>query len=376
MADALEHFKDLTVQDDDKKQSLTLKSDGKSPNFDSHVSSIFDEHSKEALLQKGVYISSRAGTKSTLVSLEHAEKLGIVEYGRFGSIVGDSNPREIALNVHEPFCLIAVGVQGSGKSHTIGTVIENCAVPSAGVVNLRSAMPVLVCYFDTSVRNPCEAASLCMPCPKLVKVLRQNGAISEEESTAEISGLGNKSSTAKKTVILVSPSFFKQRKKMYEKLPRTVVLPLLFDFTRLQATQIKILMNVQPDDRQLYVANMLSILREYQRKDLPISYAEFKAKIFGTSLNSNQSNPLHQRFDLLDSFISETYNPHERAAGYQPMQLERLIEPGTILVADLTDNMLDSDTANGIFQVLLEQFRDTESSSGKLCVFDEAHKYV
>lgn len=56
--------------------------------------------------------------------------------------------------------------------------------------------------------------------------------------------------------------------------------------------------------------------------------------------------------------------------------LDELVVPGTVIIADLTDPMLDPESANGIFQVLLEQFRDTDVPYGKLCVFDEAHKYL
>lgn len=235
-------------------------------------------------------------------------------------------------------------------------------------------MPVLVCFFDTSIRNPSETASMCMPSPVLVEKLRQSGTFSDDDVRAELDGSGAKSPVAKKTIILVSPSFYKQRREMYKNLPRIEVRPLLFDFKKLQAAQIKILMNVRPDDRQLYVASMLSILRLHQRKDVSLSYSQFKSAILRTNLNPNQSSPLQQRFDLLDSFIAETYDFREVADGYKPTNLEDLIEPGTIVLADLTDYMLDSDTANGIFQVLLEQFRDIDTPHGKLCVFDEAHK--
>ena len=47
-----------------------------------------------------------------------------------------------------------------------------------------------------------------------------------------------------------------------------------------------------------------------------------------------------------------------------------------LVVADLTDPMLAPAEANGVFQVMLEQFRKKELPCGKLAVFDEAHKYL
>jgi DNA helicase HerA-like ATPase len=52
------------------------------------------------------------------------------------------------------------------------------------------------------------------------------------------------------------------------------------------------------------------------------------------------------------------------------------LECGTLVVADLTDPMLSADEANGIFQVLLEQFRKKRLDCGKVLACDEAHKYL
>jgi hypothetical protein len=48
---------------------------------------------------------------------------------------------------------------------------------------------------------------------------------------------------------------------------------------------------------------------------------------------------------------------------------------GTLVVADMTDPMLAPAEANGVFQVLLEQFRQKKTDCGKVVVCDEAHKY-
>lgn len=50
---------------------------------------------------------------------------------------------------------------------------------------------------------------------------------------------------------------------------------------------------------------------------------------------------------------------------------------GVLIVADLTDPMLSADEVNGIFQVLLEKFRNKALNGvGKVLVFDEAHRYL
>ena len=52
--------------------------------------------------------------------------------------------------------------------------------------------------------------------------------------------------------------------------------------------------------------------------------------------------------------------------------------PGQLVVVDQTDPMLSKDEANGIFQVLTEQFRamPVTRTAGKLLVLDKAHKFM
>ena len=57
--------------------------------------------------------------------------------------------------------------------------------------------------------------------------------------------------------------------------------------------------------------------------------------------------------------------------------LTSLMEPGTLVVADLTDPLMSADEACGVFQVLLEQFRGHPLGDvGKVVALDEAHKYL
>lgn len=63
-------------------------------------------------------------------------------------------------------------------------------------------------------------------------------------------------------------------------------------------------------------------------------------------------------------------------AAYCTLSTLNAIPTQVLVVADLTDPMLAPAEANGVFQVMLEQFRKKELPCGKLAVFDEAHKYL
>ena len=66
--------------------------------------------------------------------------------------------QEVYLNTNEPFCLVTVGVQGSGKSHTLATVLEGCLIrfPVKSVCRLKKPMTTLVLHYDESESSRCE----------------------------------------------------------------------------------------------------------------------------------------------------------------------------------------------------------------------------
>ena len=81
---------------------------------------------------------------------------------------------------------------------------------------------------------------------------------------------------------------------------------------------------------------------------------------------------MEQRLQLLESFVAES----ERNKESEHVSLEECVKPGTMVIVDLTDPLLSVADANALFQVLLERFRLIKCPSGKLCVLDEAHRYL
>jgi hypothetical protein len=178
----------------------------------------------------------------------------------------NSNPTALFLNTHEPFCLVAVGVQGGGKSHTLACALEACLVPAAPVVRLRGPMSALVLHYDQSPASVCEATGLIHS--KIAGLYAEAaaaagagagaGAAEEERPPTPAPALPKE-----KLVVLVSPSYFRQRSRFYG--DYCTVKPLLLEWSTLSADHIKKLMRVKDGDTQLYMAAMLDLLRRYQR---------------------------------------------------------------------------------------------------------------
>jgi len=176
-----------------------------------------------------------------------------------------------------------------------------------------------------------------------------------------------------KMVVLVSPSFYKQRKQFYG--DYCVVKPLLFKWKNLTADHIRLLMRLSDDDNQLYVSVLLDLLRRYQRANSVPPFATFRAEVEKLCSIQGQQSALKQRLALLESFVLESNANLELVALGGDLDL---MEKGMMAVVDLTDPLLSKEEACGIFQVLTEQYRSIPSFKlgGKLLVLDEAHKYM
>lgn len=134
-------------------------------------------------------------------------------------------PSFVFLNTHQPFCLVTVGVQGGGKSHTLACVLESVLLHSStpddeegggsGVVKLVAPQNALVLHYDQNVSSVCEATGLVHPHPTLVRALRRAGA-----------GPPAAALPRERMVVLVSPSYYLQRKAFYG--DYCDVRPLLF----------------------------------------------------------------------------------------------------------------------------------------------------
>jgi hypothetical protein len=96
------------------------------------------------------------------------------EYGLLGKLQTRQKP-SVYLNTYNPFCFVSLGVQGSGKSHSLSVVLENCVL-RVGIVNSSDR---LRSFADLRHEAPLDPPTL----------------------------------TRDKMLVLVSPSNYQQRKK-------------------------------------------------------------------------------------------------------------------------------------------------------------------
>lgn len=148
--------------------------------------------------------------------------------------------------------------------------------------------------------------------------------------------------------ILVSPSYYRQRKEFYRGLDCDV-RPLLLEWRTLSANQIKCLMGIKDADSQLDVFTVLNILKRYQREDKIPPAHEFFQEVRAACGGKSQEGPLGQRLALLETLIAESdINRSIRGSGGD---LYWLCTSGRFVIADMTDPLLSKSDVNGLFQV-------------------------
>ena len=360
-------MQELEDSDNDKKDDDEEDSDAKNEhaireaiNSGSSASKVFaqyivDEYSLQ--WQQGA-LKVQTG-KTSLASIVLGKDQGVCEEtALLGYMRADDNGRvvnqifePVYLNVHKPFVMCVCGTQGTGKSHTLSVVLESCLIPmeQPNLLKLDTPMTALVMHYDQSETNICEAIGIASFKSKFTKWAEKIAAIAKQREDTLQNSIGVLPPLPK-VVILVSPTFYHQRKRFYggSKLSSAFdVRPLLLPWKSLDAVQLRKLMHIDEKENQLYVSTLLSRLREYQRREkIPNFRAFMKEMTDGKhSLGVGQIGPLKQRIALLQQIIKESRDNsslvkelEEQDKAYR--RPEDFLKSGVCVIADLTDPLL------------------------------------
>ncbi|RKF60820.1 putative p-loop containing nucleoside triphosphate hydrolase [Erysiphe neolycopersici] len=310
--------------------------------------------------------TSAAPVFSASVLKKH--KKSFQQYGFFAGIssILEKNQRDSTLddprlffNISSPSSAFICGSQGSGKSHTLSCLLENCLMRS-DLSNLKNPLSALVLHYDEFTSNsrgtPCEAAYLA--------------------SNPDI-----------KVRVLCSPTNLETIKRTYAALNVTIE-PLHINQTDLNTKRMLDLMAVNTEDgpMPLYLHSINRILRELrlqqQTNDTQFNYSEFKSKVMSSGLTATQLAPLNQRLDTLESFMPKsqtTQNAWSRQnllSKSQERGNEWTIKGGTLTIVDLSCPCVTSEGACALFNMCVGLFLEQDTKIGRIVALDEAHKYM
>ncbi|KAL7923123.1 hypothetical protein ACQKWADRAFT_67317 [Trichoderma austrokoningii] len=298
------------------------------------------------------------------------EKSPFTQYGLLGRVMENdrvsninvddaAKERNLMFNATAPSSVFICGSQGSGKSHTLSCLLENCLMQSEANVLPRPLTGIVFHYdpwISASRGSPCEAAYL---------------ASAEDISVR----------------VLCPPTNVRDIEKVYSRLPNVQVETLRIDQTDLDTKRMMDLMavsSVQGGGIPLYLHVVQRILRdlriEQQASNTMFNYCKFKKRLMEEDLAVGQLVPLQQRLDTLESFMVKEQVANASGAFSKPtLSKGNNWEPkaGQLTIVDLSCPCVREETACSLFNICLSLFLEQNPEDiGRVVALDEAHKYM
>lgn len=270
------------------------------------------------------------------------------QFGILGKM--NSNGRVIGLDLNECNTISLFGVQGAGKSYTIGSITEMVLRQFSNVNLLPAPMASVIFHYSDSMDYAPEFTSMVYPndeASQLAKLKAEYGA--EPDSI--------------KDVILLAPeSQVETRKAEY---PNIDVHPIGFDSSELAVRDWMFLLGAMGND-STYIKELKQIMKAC-RNDM--SLVNIRNGVANSNhMSSSQRSLAEQKLDFAEEYITDGN------------KLQEFLKPGRLIIVDLRDEFIEKDEALGLFVVMLNIFSSVMKVDGrafnKFIVFDEAHKYM
>ncbi len=263
-------------------------------------------------------------------------------------VLGKAGSQKVAIDLNGCNTISLFGVQGFGKSYTLGVIAEMASAVEPGINVLPSPLATVIFHYHKSDAYAPEYASAVAPNQKQSEIERLR-----TEYGANPAGLRD-------VVVLAPEAKVEQRRREF---PGMTVKPIKFASSELGADSWKFLLGAYGNDA-LYIRQLVAIMRRH-RSGLTID--TFRQEIAAAGLPQATQRLADDRLNLAEPYIDDTH------------RLGELLRPGRTVIVDLRDEWIEKDEALGLFVVMLRIFAATKVGDrgfNKLVVFDEAHKYI
>lgn len=274
--------------------------------------------------------------------------LGSTEPTPQWGILGKSGSHKVALDLNGCNTISLFGVQGFGKSYTLGVIAEMAAAPIANINLLPSPLATVIFHYHKSDAYEPEFVTAVAPNRKVLEIERL-----VRDYGAQPAGLSD-------VVLLAPQAKVEQRRKDY---PEVTVEPIKFSSAELGAESWKFLLGAYGND-SLYMKQLVAIMRKH-RGNLTLDV--LRQEIAAAGLSPQAQRLADDRIALAAPYIDDA------------QRLGDLLRPGRTVIVDLRDEWTEKDEALGLFVVMLRIFAASKHQGhdfNKLVVFDEAHKYI
>lgn len=266
------------------------------------------------------------------------------QYGLIGEVSG----RKVALDLNQTHTISLFGVQGGGKSYTLGSVAEMASLQIPGINCLPEPLSTVIFHYSPTMDYK----------PEFTSMVRANSVEDQVVALKEVYGAEPKALTD--VLLLVPADKIEERQAEY---PDIEVRPLQFSASELKASHWKFLMGAV-GNQATYIRQIMRIMKAMRDG---ITLEGLRAGIKASPIQEYLKDLARTRLDLAAEYINDSTS------------LTEVVRPGRLIIVDLRDEFIEKDEALGLFVVLLQLFADARidgRSFNKLVVFDEAHKYI
>ncbi|WP_435602891.1 methylation-associated defense system ATP-binding protein MAD8 [Streptomyces sp. bgisy130] len=274
--------------------------------------------------------------------------LGVTRPSPQYGVLGEAAGRTVAIDLDETHTISLFGVQGGGKSYTLGTLIEAASLSAPPVNLLPHPLATVVFHYSKTQDYAPEFTSMVHPNDDEAQL-----AALKERYGAEPRALTD--------VLLLAPEAHVEERRA--KYPGIEVQPLAFSSAELKAEHWKFLLGAV-GNRSTYIKQIAKAIRK-RRNDLSLD--AIRQELADSHMADHIKDLAEDRLELAEEYIDDS------------VRLSSQIRPGRLIIVDLRDDLIEKDDALGLFVVLMQLFADAQDGDrrfNKLVVFDEAHKYI
>lgn len=272
------------------------------------------------------------------------------ESSQYGVIGKTIQAKIVAIDANKTNTISLFGVQGGGKSYTIGTVTEAMLKQFNNINLLPAPLAGVIFHFSETMDYAPEATSMTY----------SNDKVSELELLKK--NYGAEPGNLEDIILLTPADKISERRQQY---PSIRIEPIAFNPNELKVQDWMFLLGAVGNDAT-YVRQLKAIMRDHRDN---ISIDGLRRAIDNSTLLSNAQRSLaQQRLNFASHYVDDK------------VILSNFLSPGRLLIVDMRDEFIEKDEALGLFVIMLNIFSGVKEVKGKafnkFIVFDEAHKYM
>lgn len=264
-------------------------------------------------------------------------------------IIGEAAGKKVALDLNQTHTISLFGIQGGGKSYTLGSIVEMTCIPIDRINVLPSPLATVIFHYSPTQEYRPEFTSMTRPNSEADQIAALRDRYGAEPQAIE------------DVVLLVPAGKLAERKSEY---PDIAIHPISFTASELKASHWKFLMGAV-GSQSMYLRQVNLIMRKLRES---LTLESLLHAVEESPLSDHLKDLARTRLEFAAEYIDDD----------RP-RLTDIVLPGRLIIVDLRDEFIDKDEALGLFVVLLQIFSEATAEGrpfNKLVVFDEAHKYI